>query len=32
VTFAFIVENGQVKALKQTDPGSEYLFPRVASR
>ena len=33
VIFEFIVENGQVKALKQTDPGSEYVFPRVpASR
>ena len=26
--FEFIVENGQVKALKQTDPGGEYLFPK----
>jgi CubicO group peptidase (beta-lactamase class C family) len=29
VIFEFVVENGQVKALKQTDPGSEYVFPRV---
>jgi hypothetical protein len=31
VIFEFVVENGQVKALKQTDPGSEYAFPRVAA-
>jgi len=31
VIFEFVVENGQVKALKQTDPGSEYVFPRVAA-
>jgi hypothetical protein len=24
----FVVENGQVKAMKQTDPGGEYSFPR----
>ena len=28
VVLEFVVENGQVKALKQTDPGGEYLFPR----
>ncbi len=26
--FEFVVENGQVKALKQTDPGGEYSLPR----
>jgi hypothetical protein len=31
VIFEFVVENGQVKALKQTDPGSEYVFPRVTA-
>jgi len=31
VIFEFVVENGQVKALKQTDPGSAYVFPRVAA-
>ena len=28
LVFEFIVENGQVKALKQTDPGGEYSFPK----
>lgn len=31
VIFEFVVENGQVNALKQTDPGSAYVFPRVAA-
>jgi CubicO group peptidase (beta-lactamase class C family) len=31
VIFEFVLENGQVKALKQTDPGSEYVFPRVSA-
>jgi CubicO group peptidase (beta-lactamase class C family) len=31
VIFEFVLENGQIKALKQTDPGSEYVFPRVAA-
>lgn len=26
--FEFVVENGQVKALKQQEPGSEFTFPR----
>jgi hypothetical protein len=26
--FEFVMENGQVKALKQTDPGGEFSFPR----
>lgn len=28
VVFEFVMENGQVKALKQTDPGSEISFPK----
>jgi len=28
VIFEFVMENGQVKALKQTDPGGEFSFPR----
>jgi hypothetical protein len=28
VIFEFVVENGQVKALKQKEPGSEFTFPR----
>jgi CubicO group peptidase (beta-lactamase class C family) len=28
VTFEFVVEDGQVKALKQRDPSGEYSFPR----
>jgi CubicO group peptidase (beta-lactamase class C family) len=28
VIFEFVMENGQVKALKQTDPGSEISFPK----
>jgi CubicO group peptidase (beta-lactamase class C family) len=28
LVFEFVVENGQVKALKQTDPGGEYSFPK----
>ena len=28
VIFEFVMENGQVKALKQTEPGGEYSFPR----
>jgi hypothetical protein len=28
VIFEFIVENGQVMALKQKDPSGEFLFPR----
>ena len=28
VIFEFLLENGQVKALKQTDPGGEYSFPK----
>jgi CubicO group peptidase (beta-lactamase class C family) len=28
VIFEFVVENGQVKALKQKDPGGEFTFPR----
>jgi CubicO group peptidase (beta-lactamase class C family) len=31
VIFEFVVENGQVRGLKQTTPGGEYVFPRVAS-
>src|SRR6266849_2242909 len=31
IIFEFVLENGQVKALKQRDPGSEYVFPRVAA-
>jgi len=27
-TFEFVVENGQVKSLKQRDPSGEYVFPR----
>jgi len=26
--FEFVMENGQVKALKQTDPSGEFSFPR----
>jgi CubicO group peptidase (beta-lactamase class C family) len=26
--FEFVIENGQVKALKQRDPSGEYVFPR----
>jgi hypothetical protein len=28
VVFEFVVENGQVKALKQRDPSGEYVFSR----
>jgi hypothetical protein len=28
VIFEFVVESGQVKALKQKEPGSEFSFPR----
>ena len=28
VIFEFVMENGQVKALKQTDPSGEFSFPR----
>jgi len=28
VVFEFVVESGQVKALKQRDPSGEYVFPR----
>jgi len=28
VVFEFVVEKGQVKALKQRDPSAEYVFPR----
>jgi CubicO group peptidase (beta-lactamase class C family) len=28
LTVEFVVENGQVKALKQRDPSGEYVFPR----
>ena len=28
VTFEFLMEDGQVKALRQRDPGGEYVFPR----
>jgi hypothetical protein len=29
VIFEFVVENGQVKALKQTDPSGENVFKRI---
>ena len=28
MVFEFVVENGQVKALKQRDPSGEYVFHR----
>ena len=28
VTFEFLMENGKVTALRQRDPGGEYVFPR----
>jgi CubicO group peptidase (beta-lactamase class C family) len=28
VVFEFVVENGQVKALKQKDPGAEFTYPK----
>ncbi len=28
IVFEFVVENGEVKALKQRDPSGEYVFPR----
>jgi hypothetical protein len=32
VVFEFVVEGGQVKALKQRDPGGEVSLPRVSAR
>jgi hypothetical protein len=29
VVFEFVLENGQVKALKQTDPSGENVFKRI---
>jgi len=31
VIFEFVVENGQVKALKEKDPSGEYSYPRVSA-
>jgi hypothetical protein len=28
LTFEFVMENGRVKAIKQTDPGGEFSFPK----
>jgi len=31
VIFEFVVENGQVKALKEKDPSGEFSYPRVSA-